>query len=68
MLSPSLDTLLKVSKTKYPQKLFAFDCVTLYIVMSEYSYYYDKITNLLCNYIPAMPLEGSGSHYIGDIF
>ena len=31
MLSSSLDTLLKVSKTTYPQKLFAFDCVTLYM-------------------------------------
>ena len=30
MLSSSLDTLLKVSKTTYPQKLFAHDCVTLY--------------------------------------
>ena len=32
MLSSSLDTLLKVSKTKYPKKLFAYDCVTLYIM------------------------------------
>ena len=31
MLSSSLDTLLKVSKTTYPQKLFAYDCVTLYM-------------------------------------
>ena len=31
MLSSSLDTLLKVSKTTSPQKLFAYDCVTLYI-------------------------------------
>ena len=31
MLSLSLDTLLKVSKTTSPQKLFAYDCVTLYI-------------------------------------
>ena len=30
MLSSSLDTLLKVSKTTSPQKLFAYDCVTLY--------------------------------------
>ena len=30
MLSSSLDTLLKVSKTTFPQKLFAYDCVTLY--------------------------------------
>ena len=29
MLSSSLDTLLKLSKTTYPQKLFANDCVTL---------------------------------------
>ena len=29
MLSSSLDTLLKVSKTTYPKKLFAYDCVTL---------------------------------------
>ena len=33
MLSSSLDTLLKVSKTTSPQKLFAFDCVTLYLVL-----------------------------------
>ena len=31
MLSSSLNTLLKVSKTTYPQKLFTYDCVTLYI-------------------------------------
>ena len=31
MLSSSLDTLLKVNKTTSPQKLFAYDCVTLYI-------------------------------------
>ena len=31
MLSSSLDPLLKVSKTTFPQKLFAYDCVTLYI-------------------------------------
>ena len=30
MLSSSLVTLLKVSKTTSPQKLFAYDCVTLY--------------------------------------
>ena len=30
MLSSSLDTLLKVSKTTYHQKLFGYDCVTLY--------------------------------------
>ena len=30
MLSSSLDTLLNLSKTTYPQKLFANDCVTLY--------------------------------------
>ena len=35
MLSPSLDTLLKLSKTTYPQKLFANDCVTLYYYISE---------------------------------
>ena len=32
MLSSSLDTLLKVSKTTYPQKLFTYDCVTLYLI------------------------------------
>ena len=32
MLSSSLDTLLKVSKTTSPQKLFAYDCVTLYLL------------------------------------
>ena len=31
MLSLSLDTLLKVSDTTSPQKLFDYDCVTLYI-------------------------------------
>ena len=31
MLSSSLDTLLKVSKTTSPQKLFAYECVTLYV-------------------------------------
>ena len=30
MLSSFLDTLLKVSKTTPPKKLFAYDCVTLY--------------------------------------
>ena len=30
MLPSSLDTLLKMSKTTSPQKLFANDCVTLY--------------------------------------
>ena len=33
MLSSSLDTLLKVSKTTSLQKLFAYDCATLYIHM-----------------------------------
>ena len=32
MLSSYLYTLLKVSKTTYPQILFAFDCVTLYFI------------------------------------
>ena len=31
MLFSSLDTLLKVSKTTSPQKLSAYDCVTLYV-------------------------------------
>ena len=35
MLSSSLDTLLKVSITTSPQKLFAYDCVTLYNVMQS---------------------------------
>ena len=30
MLSSSLDTLLKVSKTTSPKTLFTYDCVTLY--------------------------------------
>ena len=30
MLSSSLDTFLKVSKTTYPPKLFSYDFVTLY--------------------------------------
>ena len=33
MLSSSLDTLLKVSKTTSPQTLFSYDCVTLYILL-----------------------------------
>ena len=37
MLSSSLDTFLKLSKTTYPQKLFAYDCVTLYIIYAHYS-------------------------------
>ena len=32
MLSSYLDTLLKVSKTTYPKNLFAYDCVTPYVV------------------------------------
>ena len=32
MLSSSIDELLKVSKTTSPQNLFAYDCVTLYVV------------------------------------
>ena len=36
MLSSSLDTLLKVSKTTSPQKLFAYDCVTLYFADLKY--------------------------------
>ena len=46
MLSSFLDTLLKVSKTTYPQKHFDYDCVTLYIFglkcypHPEMSYYY----------------------------
>ena len=35
MLSASLDTLLKLSKTIYPQKLFANNCATLYLVKSD---------------------------------
>ena len=30
MLSSSLDTLLMMSKTTSPKKLFGYDCVTLY--------------------------------------
>ena len=33
MLSSSIDALLKVSKTTSDQKLFDYDCVTLYILM-----------------------------------
>ena len=32
MLSSSLDTLLKVTKTTSPQKLLAYDCVTMYFL------------------------------------
>ena len=44
MLYLSLDTLLKVSKTTYPQKLFAYDCVTLYIT------YFCIVSCVLCIY------------------
>ena len=37
MLPSSLDTLLKLSKTTNPQKLFANDCVTLYGPASIYT-------------------------------
>ena len=37
MLSSSLDALLKLSKTSSPQKLFDYDCVTLYLVKSDLS-------------------------------
>ena len=33
MLFSSLDTLLKLSKTTSPNKLFAYDCITLYYMM-----------------------------------
>ena len=36
MLSSFLETLLKVSKTTCPQKLFAYDCVTLYILYAVF--------------------------------
>ena len=44
MLSSSLDALLKVSKTTSPQKLFAYDCVTLYSNTSN-DHYYDYSLN-----------------------
>ena len=31
MLSSSLSTMLKLSKTSFPEKLFDYDCVTLYV-------------------------------------
>ena len=37
MFSSSLDTLLKVFKTTSPQKLFAYECVTLYCSMVKSS-------------------------------
>ena len=43
MLSSSLDTLLKLSKTTSPQKLFAYDCVTLYIVLAAYTLMYTAL-------------------------
>ena len=42
MLSSSLDTSLKVSKTTSPEKLFGYDCVTLYKKT-----FCDKNTNIL---------------------
>ena len=33
MFSPPLDALLKLSKTSSPQKLFEYDCVTLYNIL-----------------------------------
>ena len=35
MVSSSLNVLLKLTKTSSPQKLFDYDCVTLYIVSSN---------------------------------
>ena len=37
MLSSFLDTLLKLSKTTYPQKLFENDCVTLYYYIGDFN-------------------------------
>ena len=45
MLSSSLDTLLKMSKTTSPKKLFAYDCVTLYIKKNMFPKY---ITSRSC--------------------
>ena len=42
MLSSSLDTLLKVSKTTSPKKLFAYNCVTLYVYFSILQIVYRK--------------------------
>ena len=43
MLSSSVDTLLKVSKTTSPKKLFDYDCVTLY----EYTVYKQSLVDFL---------------------
>ena len=43
MLSSSLDTLLKVAKTTSPQKLFDYDCVTLYVTIKKTFFKYFTI-------------------------
>ena len=53
MLSSSLDTLLKVSKTTYLNKLFAYDCVTLYIciqILFTNKYSINKISRMFKKY------------------
>ena len=47
MLSSSLDTLLKVSKTTSHQKLFAYDCVTLYVYSVKQSDQNSFLLNLV---------------------
>ena len=60
MLSSSLDTLLKVSKTTSPQKPFAYDCVTLYLYTINFKDWAYFIISLslqwfkLCAYISNM--------------
>ena len=50
MLSSFLDALLKLPKTSSPQKLFDYDCATLYLNRYIYIYYQ--------NYYLPMPLDG----------
>ena len=59
MLSSSLDTLLKLSKTSSPQKLFAKDCVTLYeccTIICSKIYLFCKHWSVEQNYI-AVPVD-----------
>ena len=64
MLSSSLDTLLKLSKTTYPQKLFANDCVTLYVNKKAGCFnFLSRILLLL--YVYAVQQSKNENHHIG---
>ena len=48
MLSSSQDTLSKLSKTTYPQKLFANDCVTLQVSLKKWHLMQNVIPIYMC--------------------